>query len=73
MNREQKRLQKQKKREKEKKVALQKDKAQKLRRQKLDEYPIFVLGRQDAEPDFIAAIMEAVRQYDFLDTKKLGG
>lgn len=72
MNRDQKRLQKHKKREKKKKVEFQRDKAVKIRRQKLDEYPVFVLGRQDADPKFIAAIQKAVRQFDFLDTKKLG-
>jgi hypothetical protein len=72
VNKVQKRQQKQKKREREKKAAFLRDKGLKIRRQKLDEYPSFVLGRQDADPEFIAAIQMAVRQFDFLDTKKLG-
>lgn len=72
MRKDQRRIQKQKKREKRNKADLTRDKAASLRRQKLQKYPSFVLGRQDADPEFIAAIMHAVKRYDFLDTKALG-
>lgn len=72
MRKEQRRLQKQKKREKENKALLLKEKSDRIRRKKLDEYPSFIVGKRDADPEFIAAIMNAVKQFDFLDTKKLG-
>lgn len=72
MAKNKKRLQKQEKREAEKRTDLFRERAARLRRQKLEEYPSFVVGKQDADPEFISAVMQAVRRYDFLDTAKLG-
>jgi hypothetical protein len=43
-----------------------------LRQAKLDEYPTIRLGEQDADPEFIKAVVEALKKIDFLDEKQIG-
>jgi|688.fasta_scaffold49780_2 hypothetical protein len=43
-----------------------------LRQAKLDEYPTVRLGEQDADPEFVNAVLEAAKKIDFLDVNTLG-
>jgi len=72
MRKEQKRLRKQKKRQESNKKARLAENAQRIRRSKLSEYPEFVVGRTEADPAFIAAVLDATQRLDLLDTKSLG-
>jgi hypothetical protein len=47
------------------------DQQRALRQAKLDEYPTIRLGEQDADPEFINAVLAAARQIDFLDEQML--
>ena len=48
------------------------EKQRALRQAKLDEYPTIRLGDQDADPEFIKAVVEAAKKIDFLDEDTLG-
>ena len=72
MAKDQKRAQKKKKRQESNKNALVAERAERLKRKKLSEYPEFVIGRKDADPEFINAVLDAVKRFDFLDSAKLG-
>ncbi len=72
MNVPKKRQAKQKKREREvrqRKLAEQRDT---MLRAKRELYPEIVIGRRDADPEFVELVTVASKQIDFLDTKKLG-
>lgn len=72
MSKEQKDARKKKKREERNKKELLFERSERTRRRKLSEYPEFVMGRTDADPKFISAVLDAVKQFDFLDTSSLG-
>jgi hypothetical protein len=72
MNQDKKRQAKQKKRElevRQRKLAVQ---AEAILRSKREKYPEIVIGRRDADPKFIESVIEAIKNFDFLDTKRLG-
>lgn len=72
MNKELRFSRKKKKREKLNKKSILSERVERAKKRKLSQYPSFVIGRTDADPGFIEAVLDAVKRFDFLDRSGLG-